>query len=129
MVHGGDAQMRALFDPQLAYPAEFADLQARWPSDQAIEVRLSTTLAPGHDDRVITLAYDNGLNATITFGGAARQRLEPAASLGEIVRERYLVRAAERGTEVAIEALLHAPQGASVPHRFDLYEEPLCAPD
>jgi hypothetical protein len=129
MLHGGDAQMRALFDPRLAYPPEFADLQARWPNDQALEIRLSTTLAPGHDDRVIALTYDGGLNATVTFAGAVQQPFEAVTSLGEIVLERYLVKAAERVGSVVIEAVIDVPAGVSVPRRFDLYEEPPCAID
>jgi hypothetical protein len=47
MTHGGDAQMRVRFDPRLAYPSDFNDLQLRWLRQPPTAMRLSTTLRPG----------------------------------------------------------------------------------
>jgi hypothetical protein len=127
MVHGGDAQMRILFDPRLAYPTEFASLQTRWLNDPPAQMRLTTTLAPGVADRVIALTYDSGLTAAVRVGGAPAQPVKPAEALGSITRERYLVPAAARRAGLAIEAVIALPPQAMVPQRADLYEEPPCA--
>lgn len=127
MTHGGDAQMRALFDPRLAYPSEFGDLQLRWQGDPPRKMRLTTKLAPGRDDRAIVLTYDAGSSAAVTVGGAPGRHLVPAELLGDSVRERYLVKTDERRVEVVIEAVIDFPPQATVPRRVDLYEEPPCA--
>jgi hypothetical protein len=126
MVHGGDAQLRTLFDPRLAYPPEFSHLQASWPSNQPLQMRLTTTLTPGRGDRLLTLSHDPGLAATLTFDGAPRSEVAPATPLGDSVVQRHLVRASERGAEIGIEAKIKLPAGAMVPIRVDLYEEPPC---
>ncbi len=51
MVHGGDARMRARFDPKLAFPPQFSDLQSLWSSDPPAQMKLATALAPGREDR------------------------------------------------------------------------------
>ena len=126
MVHGGDARMRARFDPKLAFPPQFSDLQSLWSSDPPAQMKLATALAPGREDRTIVLLHDAGLTATVTVGGAPRPSLEPARRLDDVVLQRYLVTAAERRTGVVIEAVIDLPPGAEAPRRVDLYEEPPC---
>jgi hypothetical protein len=126
MVHRGDAQMRLLFDPRLGYPPEFADLQTRWLNHQPTKMRLTTTLAPGSEDRAITLTYDAGLVATVTVNGAPAKRLGPVLALGPIALERFLVSSADRAADVQIEATIDLPPQAIVPQRADMYEEPQC---
>jgi hypothetical protein len=43
------------------------------------------------------------------------------------MRERFLVKASERLSDVAFEATIDLPAAMAPPHRVDLYEEPPCA--
>ncbi len=127
MAHGGDGQLRLLFDPRLGFPPDFADIQTRLIRDPPQTMRLSTTLAAGRDDRIIVLTYDAGLTARVSFDGAPpRHRLESLGAVVDSARERYLVLAAERAAPVAIEVAIDLPAHAEVPRRVDLYEEPAC---
>ncbi len=128
MAHGGDGQLRMLFDPRLAFPPDFADFQTRFLRDPPQTMKLSTTLAPGRDDRIIVLTYDAGLTARVSFDGAPpHHRLESLGAVVDSARERYLVPAAERAAAVAMEVAIDLPAHAEVPRRVDLYEDPACA--
>jgi hypothetical protein len=128
MIHGGDARLRAAFDPMLAYPPEFADLQIRWAEEPPSAMRLTTSLAPGREDRTLALVYDAGASAAVTIGGVRRRGIEAPAPVGGGVRERFRVGAAERSAALAIEIVIDLPAAAGVPRRIDLYEEPACDP-
>jgi hypothetical protein len=127
MVHGGDSQLRALLDPNLAYPPEFAALQIAWRDAPATEMRVTTRLAPAAEDRIIALLYDPGMSAVLTVDGAPRAGIEPAAEAGSSRRERFLVRASERAASLSLEAVIDLSASRDVPRRIDLYEEPACA--
>jgi hypothetical protein len=127
MVHGGDSQLRAIFDPKLAYPPEFGDLLLASKDASGAKMKISTRLAPAAEDRTIALLYDPGMRAVVTVGGAPRGSIEPAAAAGTSMRERFLVKASERLSDVAFEATIDLPAAMAPPHRVDLYEEPPCA--
>ena len=127
MFHGGDAQIRMLFEPRLAFPSHFADLQTRVLRDTPHTMKLSTTLARGSDDRILVLTYDAGLSATVLIGGVPPRHRPEVAATGRSVSERYRVPASDREAELAIEVAIELPAGTDVPRRVDLSEEPACA--
>jgi len=127
MLHGGDADMRLLFDPQLGHPPEFNDLLARWPRGEPLTMRLATTLAADDEERLLVLLHDTDLRTTVTLDGRSREAIEPPVQLGEIVRHLYSVKASERASGIDIEVSIPLPAGAPEPRRVDLYEEPRCA--
>ncbi len=116
---------RRRLDPRIGYPDEIVSLPTVWTNTPGRQFRLSTTLAAGAGDRILTLLYDDVQQSKVMIGGRVREPIQRDDFGGTIgVRERYRVTADERTAELPLAVILDLADSRIPPHRIDLFEEP-----
>ncbi|MFO0625263.1 MAG: hypothetical protein U0325_06550 [Polyangiales bacterium] len=126
-----DLALHRRLDPALGRPGAYDMLPTLWnpapPSSRRAWVR--TTLAPGADDRPLTLLAPERTSPVLTVNGRALTPLGRQPGMGE-TKWWYVVPAALRGAAPArVEVALNLAEESMFPSRIDLYEDPspMCA--
>lgn len=121
-----DLALHRRLDPALGRPSGYDMLPTLWnPSPPASRrARVRTTLAPGGDDRALSLLAPERSSPVLTVNGRALSPLGRQPGMGE-ARWWYVVPAALRGRgPVPVEVALDLSQESMFPSRIDLYEDP-----